>query len=273
MALGAALQAGVLGGEVRDLVLLDVTPLSLGIETLGGVFTRLIDRNTTIPTSKTEFFTTAADNHSPVDIHVLPGEREMAADNRGLGRFQLTGIAPAPRGVPKIEVAFDIDVNGIVHVSAKDTATGKQQSVTITASTSLPDKEVERLVHESAKMREEDRRRREEQELRNKADSLVYNAEKACREGENRADAALVQRVRSCVASLRSAQASGGVEEIRSAADSLTQELYRLSAEMYQTAGAGASAGSGPVPAAGESASSDAETVGAAVDSDGGEEA
>ena len=272
VALGAALQAGVLGGEVRDLVLLDVTPLSLGIETLGGVFTRLIDRNTTIPTSKTEFFTTAADNQSTVDIHVLQGEREMAADNKGLGRFQLTGIAPAPRGVPKIEVAFDIDVNGIVHVSAKDTATGKQQSVTITASTSLPDKEVERLVHESAKMREEDRRRREEQELRNKADSLVYNAEKACREGENRADAALVQRVRSCVASLRSAQASGGVEEIRSAADSLTQELYRLSAEMYQTAGAGACAGSGPVPTAGESASSDAETAGAAGDSDGGEE-
>ena len=176
--MGAAIQAGVLAGEVKDVLLLDVTPLSLGIETLGGVFTRLNERNTTIPTKKSQIFSTAADHQTSVEIHVLQGERAMAADNKTLGRFSLDGIPPAPRGIPKIEVTFDIDVNGIVHVSAKDLGTGKEQKVTIKSSSGLRDDEIERMVKEAESHAEADRKQKEAVEVRNNADSLVYNAEK-----------------------------------------------------------------------------------------------
>src|SRR5574341_1047299 len=178
VAIGAAIQAGVLVGDVKDVVLLDVTPLSLGIETLGGVMTRLIDRNTTIPTRKGEIFTTAADNQTSVEIHVLQGEREMARDNRTLGKFHLVGIPSAPRGVPQIEVTFDIDANGILNVSAKDTATGKQQNITITASSGLTKDDIDKMVREAESHAEEDKKRREEIEIRNQADSLVYTTER-----------------------------------------------------------------------------------------------
>src|SRR5690606_23469797 len=174
VAIGAAIQAGVLAGDVKDVLLLDVTPLSLGIETLGGVFTKLIERNTTIPTSKSQIFSTAADGQTMVEIHVLQGERPMAADNKTLGRFQLTGIPPAPRGIPQIEVSFDIDVNGIVKVSAKDLATGRSQHVTLTASTGLTSEDIKRMVHEAEQHAEDDRRRKELAELKNQADSLLY---------------------------------------------------------------------------------------------------
>src|SRR5690606_10743157 len=182
VAIGAAIQGGVLAGEVKDIVLLDVTPLSLGLETLGGVFTKLIERNTTIPTEKSQIFSTAADGQTVVDIHVLQGEREMAADNKTLGRFQLTGIPPAPRGVPQIEVTFDIDANGIVNVSAKDKGTGKSQKITITSSSGLSEEEIERMVKEAEAHAEEDKKRRERAELRNEADQLVFTTEKTLKD-------------------------------------------------------------------------------------------
>ncbi|MGQ9808524.1 MAG: molecular chaperone DnaK [Armatimonadota bacterium] len=234
VALGAAIQGGVLAGEVREIVLLDVTPLTLGIETLGGVFTPLIERNTTIPTSRSRMFTTAADNQTTVDIHVLQGEREFASDNISLGRFQLTGIQPAPRGTPRIDVSFEIDVNGICHVSARDTATGNRQSITVKATTSLSREEVARLVREAELHRAEDARRRELQELRNRADALLYNAERTARDAEGLVSAALVQTVRDGLAALRQSLAGEDADLIRRQVEQLSADVYRLGAAYYQ---------------------------------------
>ncbi|HOV79696.1 MAG TPA: molecular chaperone DnaK [Bacillota bacterium] len=237
VAIGAAIQAGVLSGEVKDVLLLDVTPLSLGIETLGGVATKLIERNTTIPTSKSQIFSTAADGQTTVEIHVLQGERTMAADNKTLGRFTLTGIPPAPRGVPQIEVKFDIDVNGIVNVSAKDLGTGKEQSMTITASTNLSEQEIERMVKEAEKYSSEDKKRREEVEIRNQADSVVYQAEKTIKEFKDKADAASIEKLQKAVDDLKEAVKGGGVDNIKAKIEAVTGPLYELTAAMYQKAG------------------------------------
>lgn len=234
VAIGAAIQAGVLSGEVKDVLLLDVTPLSLGIETLGGVFTRLIERNTTIPTSKSQIFSTAADNQTSVEIHVLQGERQMAADNKTLGRFTLTGIPPAPRGVPQIEVKFDIDANGIVNVSAKDLSTGKAQSITITNSGGLSEEEIERMVRDAEKYAEEDKKRKEMVEARNNADSMIYQAEKTIKEFEGKADKAMIDKVKSAIEDLRSVMNGDDVELIKQKTEALQQPLHELAAAMYQ---------------------------------------
>lgn len=239
VALGAAIQAGVLAGDVKDIVLLDVTPLSLGIETLGGVFTKIIERNTTIPTSKSQIFTTAADNQPSVEVHVLQGERQMAAGNKTLGRFHLMGIPPAPRGIPQIEVTFDIDVNGIANVSAKDLGTGKSQSITITGSTGLKDDEIERLVKEAEKHAEEDRRRKEEVEARNSADALLYQAEKTLKEHRDKADPNQVQELEKAMDELRKALEGQDAELINKKAEELSGPLYALTTAMYQQAQAG----------------------------------
>lgn len=234
VAIGAAIQAAVLAGEVKDVLLLDVTPLSLGIETLGGVFTVIIPRNTTIPTSKSQIFTTAADGQTTVEIHVLQGERPMAADNKTLGRFLLTGIPPAPRGVPQIEVKFDIDVNGIVHVSAKDLGTGKEQSITISGSSRLSEEEIQRMIKEAERFAEEDRRRKEEVELRNQADSMIYQAEKTLRELGDKADRSKAEEVRSAVERLKEALKGKDMQAVKARIDELTRPLYELSALLYQ---------------------------------------
>ncbi|MDI6637606.1 MAG: molecular chaperone DnaK [Bacillota bacterium] len=246
VALGAAIQAGVLAGEVRDVLLLDVTPLSLGIETLGGVFTKLIERNTTIPTTKKQIFSTAADNQTTVEINVLQGERPMAADNVSLGRFQLTGIPPAPRGVPQIEVTFDIDVNGIVHVSAKDLGTGREQKITITSSSGVSREDIERMVKEAEAHAEEDKRRREEAELRNEADSLIYTAEKTLREHKDKISGDQAAKVERAKENLRSALAGKDIAAIKARKDDLLGALHEVTTAMYsraQAAGAGAGAG------------------------------
>ena len=237
VAIGAAIQAAVLAGEIKDVLLLDVTPLSLGIETLGGVFTKIIERNTTIPTSKSQIFSTAADGQTTVEIHVLQGERPMAADNKTLGRFTLTGIPPAPRGVPQIEVKFDIDVNGIVHVSAKDLGTGKAQSMTITASTNLTEEEIQRMVKEAEKHAAEDARRKEEAEVRNQADSTVYQAEKTIKEFKDKADPAAVEKLQRAVDDLKEAMKGSDIGAIKAKIEAVTGPLYELSALMYQKAG------------------------------------
>ncbi len=237
--LGAAVQAGVLAGEVKDVLLLDVTPLSLGIETLGGVTTRLIERNTTIPTRKSEIFTTAADNQPGVEIHVLQGEREMARDNRTLGKFNLSGIPPAPRGVPQIEVTFDIDANGIVNVSAKDLGTGKEQKITITASSGLNKEDIDKMVKEAESHAEEDKRKREEIEVRNQADTLTYNTEKTLNENKDKLSAEDVQAVENAIKETREAIDSNNTALIKEKVEALNKASHKLAEIMYQKASAG----------------------------------
>jgi len=236
VAIGAAIQAGVLSGEVSDVVLLDVTPLSLGIETLGGVFTKIIERNTTIPTSKSQIFTTAADNQPSVDIHVLQGERKMANDNVTLGRFQLTGIPPAPRGVPQIEVKFDIDVNGIVNVSAKDLATNKEQKITITSSSGLTDEEINRMVNEAEKYAEEDENRLKEIESRNAADSIIYQADKTIKDNSDKIDEETKSQIEKAKEELVDALKGNDIEDIRNKTEALTQIIYAFTTKIYQEA-------------------------------------
>ena len=250
VAVGAAIQAGVLAGEVKDVLLLDVTPLSLGIETLGGIFTKIIDRNTTIPTSRKQVFSTATDNQPSVDIHVLQGEREMAADNKTLGRFELGGIPAAPRGVPKIEVSFDIDANGIVNVSAKDLGTGKEQKITITSSGTLSKDEVDRMVKEAASNAEKDKQHKEEVEVRNQADSLCYQAEKTIKDMEGKGKDDLIGKVKTALTTLKETLKGNDVAKIKADTEALTKPLYELSAELYKQAEAN-KAGTGAAGAAG----------------------
>ena len=238
VAIGAAIQAGVLTGEVKDVLLLDVTPLTLGIETLGGVATPLIERNTTIPTKKSQVFSTAADGQTSVEIHVVQGERQMAADNKTLGRFTLSGIAPAPRGIPQIEVTFDIDANGIVKVSAMDKGTGKEANITITASTNLSDDEVERAVKEAEKFAEEDKKRKESIEVKNNADQLAYQTEKQLEELGDKIGADDKAKITSKLDALKAVKDGEDLEAIKKATEELTQEFYAISSKMYQAAGA-----------------------------------
>jgi molecular chaperone DnaK len=245
VAIGAAIQGGVLGGEVKDVLLLDVTPLSLGIETLGGVTTVLIPRNTTIPTKKSEVFSTAEDNQTTVEIHVLQGERQMAMDNRTIGKFQLTGIPPAPRGMPQVEVAFDIDANGILHVSAKDKTTGKEQKIRIEASSGLSEAEIDRMVKAAEQHAQEDQARREQIEARNQLDSLVYRVEKDSKEWADRLPADAKSRLDAALEAGRQALRTGDVDSIRRALDELNQAYSAAGASLYQAAGAGAGGGTG----------------------------
>jgi molecular chaperone DnaK len=236
VAIGAAIQAGVLVGDVKDVVLLDVTPLSLGIETLGGVLTRLIERNTTIPTRKSEIFTTAADSQTSVEIHVLQGEREMARDNRTLGKFHLVGIMPAPRGIPQIEVTFDIDANGIVNVSAKDMATGKEQAITITASSGLSKDDIDKMVKDADRHADEDKKRRADIEARNQADSLVYNTEKMLNENREKIPVSDIKPIEDALAAAIDALKGEDMDKIRAATETLTKASHRLAEVMYRQA-------------------------------------
>jgi len=236
VAIGAAIQAGILKGEVKDVLLLDVTPLSLGIETLGGVFTKLIERNTTIPTSKSQIFSTAADNQTAVDINVLQGERPMAKDNTSLGRFQLVGIPPAPRGIPQIEVSFDIDANGILNVKAKDLGTGKEQKITITASSGLTEEEIKRKIKEAEEYAEEDKKLKEKIELRNQADNLIYTVEKTLKESADKIDQAEKNQIEQDIKDLKKALEEDNLENIKSGIEKLTTSSHKLAEEIYKKA-------------------------------------
>jgi molecular chaperone DnaK len=252
VAVGAAVQGGVLGGEVKDVLLLDVTPLSLGIETLGGVFTKLIERNTTIPTRQSEVFSTAADSQTSVEIKVYQGERAMSRDNRLLGVFQLVGIPPAPRGIPQIEVEFDIDANGILNVKAKDRATNNEQKITITSSSGLSKEEVDKMARDAESHTAEDRKKKEEIEARNRADAMVYNVEKMLKEHREKISEADAKQVESAIEDVKKAMAEGGLDKITSATDKLTTASHKLAEAMYKTQAAGGNgAGAGPAPGAG----------------------
>ena len=269
VAVGAAIQGGVLQGDVKGLLLLDVTPLSLGIETLGGVCTKIIERNTTIPTKKSQIFSTAADNQPSVEVNVLQGEREFARDNKSLGTFHLDGIAPAPRGVPQIEVTFDIDANGIVHVSAKDLGTGKEQSITITASTNMSKEDIDKAVKDAEQYAAEDKKRREEVDVRNNADQLVFQTEKAMGEFGDKVSASEKSDIETKVSALKEALKSGTIDDIKAKQDELQKAFYAVSEKIYQQAAqaqqgqAGANPGAGAQPNAGESKTDDG-----AVDAD-----
>ncbi|MBI9082423.1 MAG: molecular chaperone DnaK [Desulfobacterales bacterium] len=256
VAIGAAIQGGVLKGDVKDVLLLDVTPLSLGIETLGGVMTRLIEKNTTIPTKKSQIFSTAADSQPAVSIHVLQGEREMAANNKTLGRFELVGIPPAPRGVPQIEVAFDIDANGIVNVSAKDMATSKEQSIQITASSGLKKDEIDQLIKEAELHADEDKKKKELVEARNQADTLIYSTEKSMKELGEKVDSETRAKVEEAAAALKKAMEGDDIEEIRRLTEALTQSSHKLAEAMYQKASQGSDGGAAGGPADPNSAGS-----------------
>jgi molecular chaperone DnaK len=260
VAIGAAIQAGVLAGDVKDVLLLDVTPLSLGIETKGGVFTKLIERNTTIPTRKSEIFSTADDNQPSVEVHVLQGEREMAAYNKSLGKFQLTGIPPAPRGTPQIEVTFDIDANGILNVSAKDLGTGKEQTIEIKGGSGLAEQEVEQMVKDAEAHAEEDRRQRELAEARNLAENAAYQAEKQLGEMGDKVESSAREEIEKAIADVRGVLSSENVEEIKAKTDALQAAFHKVSEQIYQAAaeqqaaaqpagGDGASADGGPAEA------------------------
>lgn len=251
VAMGAAIQGGILGGDVKDVLLLDVTPLSLGIETLGGVFTKLIERNTTIPTKKSQIFSTAADNQTAVSIHVMQGEREMAAQNRTLGKFDLVGIPSAPRGVPQIEVAFDIDANGIVHVSAKDMATGKEQKIRIESSSGLSEDEINRMVNEAAAHAEEDRKEKEKVEVKNEADTMIYSTEKSLKDYGDKVSAEDKAKIEVALADLRTASQGSDIEDIKAKLEALKQASYKLAEEMYKNASQNAEGTPGADPSAG----------------------
>jgi len=268
VAMGAAIQGGILGGDVKDVLLLDVTPLSLGIETLGGVSTKLIERNTTIPTRKSQIFSTAADNQTAVSISVLQGEREMAAQNRSLGRFDLVGIPAAARGVPQIEVTFDIDANGIVHVSAKDLGTGKEQKIRIESSSGLSDEEIEKMVKESELHAEEDKKEKEKVEIRNEADSLIYSTEKSLKDFGDKISDSDKTAINAGVDGLKKAVESGDLEQIKAKSEELKQAAHKLAEEVYKSSGADASAAGQDTGAASETADT-GETAGDSQSSSG----